>query len=175
MIAVAALPALVFGGCARQEATPDPAAVDSVARYAALDSGAAANWQSDPQYAAMIGKFPQRDLIANSFERHPSAFLGIEGLDEVISARYLFERDSLILFLTEDRTGFGFLRLSEFAASQSQVRPAPIAFDEGYSVVFHHRQRGWMLGGLKSGYLLGAADYRDSSLVFISRWVKSLE
>lgn len=174
---VGALMALAAASCTQQQEPADtaPAQDSGATLYTALDSGTAVDWQNDPQWSAMIGKFPRQDLIENSFEHHAAAFMGIEGLDEVISARYVVKDDSLMLFLSEDHSGLRFLRLSEFAASQSQVRPAPVAFDEGYSVVFHHRDLGWTLGGLKGGYLVGAASYRDSSLTFISRWVKALE
>ena len=145
--------------------------------YSALDAGSGADWENDPQLSALVGKFPRMYLIEGSFDFSARGFLGIESVDRVITARYVVGSDSLTLFLTDDRSGRKYLRFTEFAAQQSQVWPASeeIDFDEGYSAVFQHRELKRVLGGLKSGHLLGAVSYRDSSLDFISRWVKAVE
>jgi hypothetical protein len=130
---------------------------------------------ANPATKEMIGRFPAVNLVRNTFEHQSRSFMGVEGLDDVFTAEYQVGGARVRLFLTDDRSGLKYVRLTEFATRQSQVQGAAMDFDEGYSVVFHHVEYGWMLGGLKAGYLVGAVGYTDSSLNLISRWVKALK
>ena len=182
LVLFAVLTLVVCGGCQKQE-QPDPPNAESAETigaegYSALSDGAAPAADTVPvqkRFAEIIEQFPGQYLIDTSFRVHDTAFLGIAGVDQVVSAVYAFDTDTLRLYVTADRAGGKYLRLVEYATSQSQVRPAPVSFDEGYSAVFFHRDRKVrVMGGLKAGYLVGVVGYDESLEPFLQRWVTAI-
>ena len=172
------------GGCAKKE-TPPPdepvAAVDSTEKhsYTALGDSTTAEeadtLSARDRFADLIERFPGEHLIDTSFALHDTAFMEISGLDGVMTADYVIDGRTVQLYVTDDNSGTKYLALMDFAVSQSQVRPALIAFDGGYSVVFNHRKLGRVLGGLKSGYLVGVIGFDESLEPFLRRWVGSIK
>ncbi|MBD3258146.1 hypothetical protein GF377_06910 [candidate division GN15 bacterium] len=134
----------------------------------------AAEADAKARMAKLIEQFPSQYLIDDSFETHDSAYLGINGLNDVLTAQYVIDGIQVVLFVTEDRSGAKYLLLTEFATTQSQVRPAPMPFDAGYSVLFNHLRAGRVLSGLKAGYLVGMVGYRDSMAEFTDRWISAI-
>lgn len=160
--------------------TSEPSDIISEPGYTALgDSVNVQDTTSDgkaaERMARLIELFPRESLIDDSFESHDSAFVTVPGLDNVLVADYMIDGVAASLFVTEDRSGAKYLALVEFAASQSQVRPAPLPFDAGFSVTFNHRSEGRVLGGLKAGYLVGIVGYREGLIDFADRWVSVIQ
>ncbi|RKX26346.1 MAG: hypothetical protein DRP45_03710 [Candidatus Zixiibacteriota bacterium] len=127
-------------------------------------------------HAEALTRFPAANLIDKSFVYHRTAFLEVVGLDDVYSARYTCDGDTLELFLTQDSLGFKYLKITEFGTRHSQVVPAAdeFEFDHGYSVLFHHGDHGRIIAGLRHGRLVGALGYRDSCRDFLARWVRAM-
>ncbi len=151
---------------------------DSSQTYTAMETDGldtTSDTTTSPLASERVGLFPAEHLVPESVEHTPHDYLGAEGFDDVLTARYEIEDREFTLFLTDDQSGMGFYRLSQFAASQSQVKPAPMEFDEGYGVWFHSRDHGWVLGGLKDGYLLGVVGYHSSLEEFVARWVQAVK
>lgn len=175
--------ALLASGCSTTEVKQDTG--DSVSdsiedrRYGALDDSASAPGEESlsrsARLASVIEQLPGENLIDNSIEITDSEFIDMAGIDDVASARYVFDRDTVTFFATRDASGVKYLALVEFATTQSQVRPSLAPFDRGYSVDFRHRQRGRVVGGLKAGYLVGVIGYRDTLDDFMRRWVNAID
>lgn len=121
--------------------------------------------------------FPWGHKIAPSAKFHPYQFLDVAGLNRVYTTSYLFGKDTLVLFLTVDRSGQKFIRLREYAESigRTVASPKGFDFDQGYSVAFSYPGRGIIVAGMKNGKLVGAVGYnpRDNKKL-VTGWIKGL-
>ncbi len=180
-----ALTSLLMLSCGKNDTDQSPstdAVADttegSVREYSAMETDgidSVSDITASPLESEKVGLFPMEHLVPESVEHTPQDYLGAKDFNDVLTAKYEINEREFTLFLTDDLTGMGFYRLSQFAASQSQVKPAPMEFDEGYGVWFHSRDHGWVLGGLKDGYLLGVVGYHSDIESFISHWVEAVK
>ncbi len=127
-----------------------------------------------PTLPEAFDQFPDSGRLVHSFKYHAVAFLEMDALREVFTADYVFGNDTLVLFISSDGGGVKYVKMLEFASQQSQVRPAPFDFDDGYSLVFHYGKYGRIVAGLKSGWLIGVVGYRPEFDHFIGDWVKNI-
>ncbi len=131
---------------------------------------------SPPTMPPFFMLFPIADKIGLTTKYYAHDYLGIKGLDKVYTTSYLIDGDTLVLFLTMDKSGLKFLKLQEYAQNvgKAEAAPATIPFEE-FSVAFEDPQRGKVVAGLVRSKLVGAIGYeRLKNGSFVSMWVKGL-
>ncbi|MEW6411947.1 MAG: DUF6599 family protein [Candidatus Zixiibacteriota bacterium] len=120
--------------------------------------------------------FPKTDGVAATEKMYAESFLGRSFLTDVYSRTYLFGTDTLILFLTPDKSGQKYLEWTQ------QLKPSDTAgialpalpFDADYSLRFQDNYYGVIVAGLKSGWLAGVVGYTQGHEPEIADWLNSL-
>jgi len=121
--------------------------------------------------------FPDENKIMTTDQYSAESFLGQNFLTGVYSQDYLFDGDTLTLFLTDDKMGDKFAKMMPLAEASgiSGDIPPEINFDENYGLFYHDSIHGRILLGLKSGWLVGMIDYKPERKDFFRTWIEAIE
>lgn len=123
-----------------------------------------------------FGLLPDTNGVEATEKMYAESFLGRSFLTDVYSRTYVFDSDTLVLFLAPDQSGQKYLEWAQ------QLQPSDTAsidlpvlpFDAGYSLTLRDSYYGVIVAGLKSGWLAGAVGYTEGHEQEISDWLNSL-
>lgn len=122
--------------------------------------------------------FPANHRVPTTNKYYVSKYMRIDLLNDVFTSDYAFGSDTATCFLTMDRDGEKFIKVSEFAHEfgDSLGEPKDIPFDEDHGLVYTDPVYGRVVAGLKAGRLIGMAGYKPAAMrELMKNWVSGLE
>ena len=121
--------------------------------------------------------FPYKDKIIPSTKFYNYQFLGIPGFNEVYTTSYSINGETMLFFLTMDKSRDKFKYLRQYAKQTENVVESfhKYAFDSTYSIAFKDSTNGVIVAGIISDKLIGTIKYNPKIAESRLRaWIKSL-
>lgn len=119
--------------------------------------------------------FPAEHRVHTSEKIFAESFLGQQPLSDVYSVEYVYDDDTLTLFLTADASHQKFTQWRDQITDTGAAQvPASITFDAGLGFVSEDSYYGRIIAGIKAGRLVGGVGVDENGTEFLSTWVDSL-
>jgi hypothetical protein len=120
--------------------------------------------------------FPDENYIPGTEKYYAKSFMGQEFCGHIYSRGYLFDSDTVTLFLTPDESGQKYIRFTDYADRIGGKNKADrsITFDDDYGFTFKDDIYGTIIMGLCHGRLVGMINYSDKYKDFLNDWLNSL-
>ncbi len=126
---------------------------------------------------AMFSRFPEQNKVELTDKYYSESFLGQKFLTGVYSQDYRLDEDSVTIFIAKDEMGKKFLEWSEFVDKLGGKKTVPkdLSFNESYGLIYDDSFYGQIIGGLRSGHLIGIVGYKEELKGFLKDWLESIE
>jgi len=124
----------------------------------------------------LFSHFPLETRIEKTGRIHASGYLGRQGLEYAFSMQCVAGKDTLTLFLAEDRDGSKFHRLAGSAQNvdHSKIEDG-LPFKKEKTLRIEDSYYGCILIGVRNDFIAGIVGYDSRFEDFLRKWVLSLQ
>lgn len=121
----------------------------------------------------MFGLFPLENRVENSEKIVAEAYLGQAGLDDVYTVDYIFDTETVQMFISADDDGakFNILAESSVISADDMKSVKDLPFNTGKVVVLEDPYSGKILAGLKDDKLAGVVGYAEQIKPVVNDWL----